>query len=364
MYDLNLEGERNEVLTNLLSDSEKGELLEQVDRLGIRNHTLLFSSGTTGGPMKGYLLSREALLKNAKAVNERLGLTPSDLWGASLPFYHIGGLSIFYRAWLLGSRPVDLRPWKPETLSARITDEKVTVLSLVPAQLYDLVSLGSRAPEHLRAVLLGGDFLSEELEMKAKSLGWPVVRTFGMSEVCSQLCTGADAGGFLIPLPIHSVSTNETGQLLVKSESLFSYIVKRSESGWSFTFSETLKNEEGLYPLPDRVTLKNGHLRHLGRLDEGVKVSGHLVDLGILKEQLDRLLLREKLWGEMELVMRPSAREGVSLILHVTPKVSVSIIDEFKKIISPVKVEVTSHQESLQRTELGKFKRPSSSRYH
>ena len=356
MYDLDLAAEKNEVLSNLLSDHDKDALLEIIDGLGVAGHTAIFSSGTSGGPMKGYLLSREALIKNALAVNQRLGLSPSDLWGASLPSYHIGGLSIFYRAKLLGHSPVDLRPWDPQVLALKIRKSGVTVLSLVPTQLYDLVSLNAKAPSGLRAVLLGGDFLSDQLEQSALNLGWPVVRTFGMSEVCSQLCTGKDESGFLRPLPIHTIRTSENGQLLVKSESLFSYKITKSDTGWSFTDAQSLKNEEGFLPLQDRVLLRNGNLLHQGRLDEGIKVSGHLIDLKSLKEILDGLMLEEKLWGEMELAVRPSSRSGASLVLHSTPKVPERVIQAYQERIAPVRVEVVSHQKGFIRTELGKFK--------
>ena len=356
MYHLNLHLNRNEVLSNFLVEAEQNQLLRLTDELGITNHVAIFSSGTTGGPVKGYLLSRDALLKNAAAVNERLGLSPSDVWGASLPHYHIGGLSIFYRAKLLGHSPVNLRPWNPETLTSHITHSGVTVLSLVPAQLYDLVTMGVVAPPGLKAVLLGGDFLSQELEKSAVSLGWPVVRTFGMSEVCSQLCTGEDTAGHLIPLPLHTLKVSERGQLLVKSQSLFSYLITKSGQGWILTSAEDLKQSDGFYPLPDQVILREGNLLHQGRIDQSIKSSGHLVDLRALKEILDALMLKENLWGEMELVMKPSSRHGTSLSLHVTPKVPEIVIRTFKKLIAPVKVDCRNHGSGLFRTELGKFK--------
>ena len=356
MYHLNLSQEHNEVLSNILNPEEAQELKLQIDALGVTNHYALFSSGTSGGPMKGYLLSREALLKKAAAVNQRLGLGENDKWGASLPAYHIGGLAIYFRAELLGHTPVNLRPWNPAFTTAQIQRENVTVISLVPAQLYDLVSEELKCPACLKAVLIGGDFLSQKLESEARRLGWPLVKTFGMSEVGSQLCTGEDSEGYLRPLPIHEIKADELGQLKIKSESLFSFLITRQERSWSFKPASELQDPEGFLPLPDRVEIKKGHLLHLGRLDESKKLSGHLVNLRSIKEVMEKLTVEEKLWGEMEVKLEAHPRSGQRLILHHTSKVPEKLIRQFTELISPVKIDQIIHQSRIARTELGKFK--------
>lgn len=356
MYSLDLKSSENEIHSNLLDDSEMKVLSDGINELGVSSHTAIFSSGTTGGPMKGYLLSRDALIKNASAVNQRLGLTADDLWGASLPHYHIGGLAVHYRARLLGHSPVNLRPWDSVQFASLIEQSRVTVISLVPTQLYDLISINAQAPVKLKAVLVGGDFLSEDLERRALALSWPVVRTFGMTEVGSQLCTGSDEAGFLVPLPIHTLKSSAKDQLLVKSESLFSYRLLRSAAGWSFTSAMSLLDNDGFYPLQDRVVIQNGNLVHQGRFDDGIKIKGHLVDLTALKEILDTLMLGEKLWGEMELMIRPNVRESASLVLHTTSQVPLRVIQNFQKLIAPISVEVVNHESNFLRTELGKFK--------
>ena len=58
---------------------------------------------------------------------------------------------------------------------------------------------------------------------------------------------------------------------------------------------------------------------------------------------------------------RPCARQSVSLILHATLKVPLRVIQEFQSLISPLKVEVRTHDNALDRTELGKFRQPSAS---
>ena len=65
------------------------------------NLVWLLSSGTQSvDEIKAIALSIEAILQSAKAVNKHLRATAKDRWLLTLPFYHIGGLSIFARAHL------------------------------------------------------------------------------------------------------------------------------------------------------------------------------------------------------------------------------------------------------------------------
>src|SRR5690606_34005827 len=108
-------------------------------------HFILFSSGTTGG-VKGYAISKEALFSNARASNEHFKMTAHDVWGLSLPVYHIGGLSVLVRAHLLSNKVIDARHWNPEKWTNTI--QEATITTIVPTQLYDLVKRGIRAPKH------------------------------------------------------------------------------------------------------------------------------------------------------------------------------------------------------------------------
>src|SRR5262245_38728448 len=91
----------------------ESEILKNLEPYNLEDHFVLFSSGTTGVDLKGYALSKKALFANARAVNEHFSLSKEDVWGLSLPVYHIGGLSVVARAHLLQNRIVDLRHWEP-----------------------------------------------------------------------------------------------------------------------------------------------------------------------------------------------------------------------------------------------------------
>jgi O-succinylbenzoic acid--CoA ligase len=357
LFTLNLEDESNQLLLPSFAKDDLESLSISLKNLGIKNHFLLSSSGTGGADWKGYLISKDSLLYNARAVNERLELTSQDRWGASLPYYHIGGLAIYLRANLLGHIPVDLRPWNPNQLVAEIQRHHISVISLVPAQVYDLVELNIKAPNEIRKVLIGGDFLGPSLESKFKDLGWPVVRTFGMSEVSSQLCTGMDEEGFYFPLPIHELKIDHSQNILVKSQSFFSYLVKKREN-WELTSIKQYLDQEGFFKLPDKGLMSQGKLKVLGRDDGQIKTSGHLVNIIALKETLERFCLEHQCWGKMELQTIASEREGLDLVLHYLESVPELVIHQFLDEIRPVRIKNLEKHAFFERTDLGKFKTP------
>ena len=355
MFSLNLHDDQNQLLVPSFPVSDRKELGVRFSHLGITNHFLLSSSGTSGGDWKGYLISKESLFTNAKAVNDKLELTSNDIWGASLPFYHIGGLSIYFRAKLLNHQPVDLRPWVPEQLVQKIRDHKVSVLSLVPTQIYDLVKLGLEAPKCLRFILVGGDFLSQELARRFIKLGWPVLRTFGMSEVSSQLCTGMDEKGFYSPLPIHEIRSDGLNNLFVKSQSFFSYVVQKN-AGWELTPLQKLLDPEGFFKLADKGIASDEGVKFLGRDDGQIKSSGHLLNLIDLKERLDLFCLAHNCWGMMELQNTSSEREGQSLTIHYLESLPKKTVQRFLDEIHPIRIGGLQSHIFFKRTALGKFK--------
>src|SRR5438094_4306455 len=120
----------------------------------LRAHIWIATSGTTGS-LKLTALSKEALLASAAAVNRHLDAGAGDIWCCVLPTFHVGGLGIQARAMLAGARLLTAL-WEPLGFTAFCAEERVTLSSLVPAQVSDLVRAGARAPASLRAIVVGG----------------------------------------------------------------------------------------------------------------------------------------------------------------------------------------------------------------
>lgn len=329
-------------------------ILRGLSSYQLENHFILFSSGTTGG-VKGYAISKEALFANARASNDHFKLTRDDVWALSLPVYHIGGLSVVARAQLLGNKIIDARHWNPETWPLTIKD--ATITTIVPTQLYDLVKRGIRAPQKLKFIIVGGDFLSTKLKEEAMKLGWPVIRTFGMSEVCSQLASAKRPENDEIELlPIHQIKIGKDQRLLVKSKALFTLQFILTDK-LQVTMARDLCDEEGFYKTSDRADFNGGHFRHLGRLGDEYKIAGHLVNLLQLKNTLSHFLHDKNLFGQMEFQIEDDERKGKKLVLFTLPEGQTDIlIKEISDIISPVKIDEVRVVTRFERTALGKLK--------
>ena len=149
------------------------------------------TSGTEGAP-KWVGLSRAAFLHSAHAVNAHLEAGAGDRWLIALPLHHVGGFSILARCHAGGSSFIRTEEkWDAQKFTAFCEAEKVTLASLVPTQVYDLVKAGLEAPPTLRAIVVGGGALptAEDVGPRAIALGWPLLQSYGMTEACSQIAT-------------------------------------------------------------------------------------------------------------------------------------------------------------------------------
>jgi O-succinylbenzoic acid--CoA ligase len=235
---------------------------------------LVPTSGSTGTP-KLVVLSRRAFLASAKASAKNLGFLPDDRWLLSLSLAHIGGLSILTRC-LLARRTVVLledtslsRPGAQE-LARTIDAQRVTLLSLVPAQLSQLLDLEPvwNPPDFLRAALVGGAPAPPALLERAAERGWPVLTTYGLTEACSQVATqgygtvnrGDQGCGY--PLPGVEVRVLN-GSIQVRGPTLFSgYYVGQNQADTSIQAVDPGELTEGQW----FETSDLGELDSLGRL--------------------------------------------------------------------------------------------------
>ncbi len=95
---------------------------------------LMFTSGATGKP-KGVMHSMANLLNSADTGGTFLKQTSDDRWLASLPFYHIGGLSIIIRTFRYGSSLIIPSSLKIDSLIAAFKSHNPSYASLVSTQL-------------------------------------------------------------------------------------------------------------------------------------------------------------------------------------------------------------------------------------
>ena len=169
-------------------------------------------------------------------------MTAADRWLLALPPWHVGGFSLWARAFVSGSA-VDVveQKWNPQQFAEACEAHGTTLASLVPTQVVDLVQQGIDAPPSLRAVVVGGAGLERELGQSARLLGWPVLQSYGMTETASQVATepldhldldfNPDA---LELLPHWTAALSDAGMLKLAGPALASGYITAHEDGWQW----------------------------------------------------------------------------------------------------------------------------------
>ena len=206
-----------------------------LSRRGMDGITAFATSGSSGSPPKAILFTRRALDICARGALEHLHAESGD-WCCPLPLWHVGGAMIYLRAALAGTAVHTLRgKWCPQAYADLMRSSGARWSSLVPTQVVDLVRLGLRAPSTAGCIIVGGGALDAETGRKARTLGWPIVQSYGMTEAGSQLATAFPGDSFhtdrLSLLPHWEVQTDKGGLLRFQGEGkLFGRLLTQSRS--------------------------------------------------------------------------------------------------------------------------------------
>lgn len=173
--------------------------------VSIKPAVIIYTSGSTSKP-KAVELSFNSLYQSFLTGNKILNQYENDKWLASLPFYHIGGFSIFTRAFFGGCTLIIPENLSAESIQKNIGEEKPTILSLVSPQLKRLVDKKFSPNSELRIALLGGGMIDNELISSAINLGWNIYKVYGSTETASFI-------SILSPQDFHRKS-NSSGKLI------------------------------------------------------------------------------------------------------------------------------------------------------
>ncbi|TLD69374.1 hypothetical protein FEM03_18575 [Phragmitibacter flavus] len=257
-----------------------------------------FQTSGSEGHAKWVGLSHAALVSSAQAVNHHLEATANDRWLICLPLHHVGGFSILTRCQQSGATFFhDTEKWNPTRFAQLCAEQNITLTSLVPTQIFDLVQQKLEAPSTLRAIVVGGGALNCQLGQQAQTLGWPVLQSYGMTESASQIATAPLAQlhqGFdpdsLEVLPHWHLTTESDHRLIIRGPALADgyAIFNHSTQTWNW---QPLNGE-----LRTRDFVHLWHhgtrqfLQMLGRESAFIKIKGELINLAILQKKIDLLL--------------------------------------------------------------------------
>jgi O-succinylbenzoic acid--CoA ligase len=308
-------GDKPVFIQNPRATIDAGDLLGRREAAGL---VMFRTSGSSGAP-KIVGLTREALLESARAVNAFLAVDKSDRWLRVLPVFHVGGFGMHARAWL-SRTPIwaDDGCWEPRWFASLCAEHRITLTSLVPAQVHDIVTAELRCPPSLRVVVVGGGKLDNQLWQRARDLGWPLLTSYGLTEAASQVATlrpGDEIPTELTLLDHWQTKLSPRSTLCLKGPALFScYFVRRGGCEW------TCQEATEWHDTADRVELGDiggrQTLRFLGRCDRIVKILGELVDLDVLDVQLEEASVEAGANGQVRLAVEADDRRGHRLVLE------------------------------------------------
>lgn len=353
--------DRSEILFNpRMTENEQQYVSRILHKVNLKRHIWVATSGSTA--LKWVALSKEAVLTSANAVNLHLRSSSEDIWINPLPDFHVGGLGIYARSYIIGAKMIaaNKEKWNAHAFHKLADSHQATLTALVPTQIHDLVSASLHAPLSMRAVIIGGGSLSEALYQKAIELGWPLLPSYGLTECASQVATASLESMSSKTFPSLKVlshvetSVNKDGFVKLKSSSLLTGYVLQTTDGYKFVDPK----QDGWFATEDLGDFNQGHLKIFGRQGNFVKIGGESVDIDRLQHLFEALKLNAGVTTDAVLIAVPEERLGHVVHLAVAGVIAdlQPLIDQFQNCVLPFeRIRKTHALPFLPRTSINKL---------
>lgn len=145
----------------------------------------IMNTSATTGEFKSVPIRLSSIKSHVIASKKALGCREDDNWLLVLPMFHIGGLCVLLRSLYNGTNVTILESFKEDEVLRLINNCNVNMASMVPTMLRRIID---RIYSHkLRVMLLGGEFIEDELVKKSVNLNIPIYKSYGMTETTSQV---------------------------------------------------------------------------------------------------------------------------------------------------------------------------------
>ena len=324
-------------------------------------HGFIFQTSGSTANKKFVLHDFESVKASAINVNLWTKADSADVFLAPISIHHMGGFSVLSRSFFAGAKEaVILKAWSLNQFLNLIEDKGVTVTSLVPSLIYEIVQAKAFAPKTLKTVFVGGSGLSPELFEQALKLGWPVIKTFGSSEACSQIFTQMNSKDHTqVALPHWQIKMSSDQRLQIKGLSLYrGYLILKQGQ---IKFAETPRDDGGYFTTEDMVSLEGRTLKSfLGRINDFVKINSTLIHLEGLRQKFYQFCLKHGI-DPTKIVIKPKQDLKTGLqIVAVTEDV---VKDKAEKLnlwnqqsSAPERIKSIYFVDEIPRSELGKPK--------
>jgi len=329
---------------------------------------IMFTSGASGKP-KAVELSFSNLIQSAKIGNKYLKQTKEDRWLASLPFYHIGGFSIIFRALIFGTEIILPNNLKLQSIIQTINQLKPTLISLVSSQMSELLKNNIHPDDELRHVLLGGGFIDSNLMREALHKGWNVSKVYGSTET-SSFVTVLSPDEFKVkpesvgkPIPPNEIiiydenrnelPNNTEGEIAIKSPAVMKGYLKDDTATKNKLFNGVYLTGDIGYKDPE------GYIHVVNRRSDLIVTGGENVNPAELEEMIMKFSkvkevcvfgIDDVTWGQ---------KIAAVIVSQTSEKFEIEELEDFlKNKIASFKIpKQIFFVDELPKTELGKIKR-------
>ncbi|MDJ0623122.1 MAG: AMP-binding protein [Desulfocapsaceae bacterium] len=310
---------------------------------------ILFTSGSEKDP-KAVQLTHNNIGANIISCSERFNFVSEDVFLASLPLFHVFGLTtnmwipLHHGMTLLAyANPLDFK-----TICDIVREEKATFMVGTPAFFWGYLRKSELGDfDNLRIMLCGADKCPQTLRDAFKEKHDIILyEGYGATEcspVISANCPEKNRPGS-VGKPIEGVQVRienyetgeecdigEDGRILVKGENVM--------KGYFNDFEQTsLHMRRGWYDTGDMGNIdEDGYLWHVGRLKRFVKIGGEMVSLVKIESVLEQLIPEDAQCCVVEI---PDSIKGAKIVAVVTTKVDEKSIgkkmaDKLPKIAIP-----------------------------
>ncbi len=291
---------------------------------------LMYTSGTTGEP-KCVQLTFNNLYTSAKSSDSFIQHNKSDLWLASLPFYHIGGFSIITRTFISGCCMAIPNSLNEDDLYSSMLIYNPTLLSLVPTMLKRLIGKNFTPWENLRIIFVGGGPANTNLIKKSLEKSWPISAVYGSTETASMVTVSStenlEANGLSAGISLEGVeisivnneSNNNINQIVVSSKSV-------AHSYFNLPLCENSLLKNGRYFSNDIGRIdSSGNLHIVGRKDDIIISGGENISLTEIENLVNEesgitgcivLGVVDEKWGQSYVMITESNEDNVEEILQ------------------------------------------------
>ena len=294
--------------------------VDQIRKLDPSNEIIFFSSGSV--KIKACVLTLENFFFNALGSKENIPFAESDSWGLCLPLFHVGGFSIVIRAVLSCGSICILNN---QNLLEDLKNLKPSHISFVSTQLMRF--LESNEDYELQHILLGGSAIPDSLILKALDKKLPIYKSYGMTEMASQVCTtkilsskdySSFSSGYQLNYRELKISDKK---IFVKGPCLFKGYLKNNKIEKPF-------DDHGWFFTNDLGELHNRQIEILGRIDRIFQSGGEKIS----PENIERELL--KINGVQKAYVHPEvdSEYGLRPIAYVDKVDSLSYEDILKEL--------------------------------